>query len=201
MRESFFGEQQTYDRLKETMGAFGNVNEARFNYVQDLLGTIWAWLGMSKVQIKLMLGVSDAKAKRFRSKAKLFDFVDKHTEPKYASLEWQLLTSMFTAFYIRIGGLRVMSEIDPIAAHEAYLSLCRGLHFDRQKRFTPFLEGFDNFVVLAKSLREKHLSLSYCNICKCYYAKHYDPQKDMYRGHCPFCEFRDVYVNRDLIGS
>lgn len=201
MRESFFGEKQTFKKLTDSIKAFKIDNEARFDYVQEQIGIIWAWLGMSKVQIKLLLGVSDAKAKRFRSMAKEYGFVVKHIEPKCTSLEWRLLASIFTAFYVRIGGVYVMSELDPIAANESYLSLCRGMVFDRERRFSAYLDGFDNFVVLAKTLREKHISLEHCGICDCHYVKYYDPQRDMYGGHCPFCEFRDIYVNRDLLGA
>lgn len=200
-RESFFGEKQTFEELTNSIKAYKIDNTARFDYVQDQMGIIWAWLGTSKVQIKLLLGVSDAKAKRFRKTAKKYGFVEKHVKPKYGTLEWRLLASLFTAFYLRIGGFNVMSELDPIAANESYLSLCRGMSFDTEGRFSAYLDGFDNFVSLAKTLREKHISLDYCKICNCLYLKHYDAQKDMYKGDCPFCEFRDTYVNRDLLGA
>lgn len=200
--ETYPGELQTLDGLLVSSVSEEPFNKDRYEFILGLIGIFLAFIGFSKVQIKIILGISDSKSKRYRSKSKKFGFIDKHIEPKYSSLEWQLLEAFYVAFYSRIGGSSVMISFDLFAAHEAYLSLVRGITaFDKENRFTSYLSGIDNFIELAKAFRQGHICLEYCSICKCYYVKHYSDDKQAFEGDCPFCEFRDIYVNKWLTGG
>lgn len=181
--------------IKQTVDGVDRDGFKRLEYFQDILGQFWAFLGLSKSQIKILLGVSDAKSKRYRVTSKRFGFVSKHETPKNTSLEWKILKAIFIVFYIRIGGPeKVMIHVDPQIAHEAYLCLLRGLSSDLTKGFKPYLTAFDNFFELAKDVRQAHISLEYCHVCNCYYVKQYNEETGAYEGECHFCTYRDTYV-------
>ena len=155
------------------------------------------------VQLAKMFGVSDARSKRYRSLARKCGFIDKHCEPKYSTLDWRMLSSIFIAIYCRIGGLKVLSSVDLIAEHEAYTAIVRGIEAAPvlKARFWPYLQGNDNFVQLAMEYRQGHLCLDFCDICKCSYVKTYDTSEKTFTGGCSFCEFRDTFVFRIPTGA
>lgn len=201
------------DSLLSSVGPFKQVqdifktktdyNVERYEYVRELMAEFLSFLGFSKTQVKTLFGVSDARSKRYRSQARKCGFIDKHCEPKYSTLDWQLLCSIFIANYRRIGDSKVMSNVDPIAEHEAYTAIVRGIEAAPvlKARFWPYLQGNDNFVQLAMELRQGHVCLEFCDICKCCYAKTYDTTENAFTGGCPFCEFRDTFVFRTPTGA
>ena len=196
--EKFIGELRTFEEIKDLVAKQNPVHFARYEYFKKIMGHFYAFLGMSKAQIKIIMGVKDATCKSYRQDAVKFKFAPRHIDMKYSTLEWRLVESMFVANYARIGGDRVMISMDPLVAHETYVALQRGLENHAPESILPFRMGFDNFVDLAKSFRQGRVCLEYCDICNCYHAKRYDPEKKLYAGGCPFCEFRDIYVTHFL---
>ena len=173
-------------------------NQNRTIFLRGMSASMLSIMGISKAQTKIMFGISDAKAKRYRSKAKELGYIDKHVEPKTSLLEWRIIESIFVAIYVRIGGSKVSGKIDPFVAHESFCALRRGLVFDKEGTFKNLTVGFDNFVHLAMLYRQGHLSVAYCPICKCNYAKRRNAETGTAEGDCPLCNFRDVHVDRWL---
>lgn len=192
-----------FKQVHDIVATKTDYNVDRYEYFKELMAMFASFLGMSKTQVKTFFGVSDARSKRYRSLARKCGFIDKHCEPKYSTLDWRMLSSIFIAIYCRIGGLKVLSSVDLIAEHEAYTAIVRGIEAAPvlKARFWPYLQGNDNFVQLAMEYRQGHLCLDFCDICKCSYVKTYDTSEKAFTGGCSFCEFRDTFVFRIPTGA
>lgn len=201
LQNEFSDEMRPFQLTREMLGIQENAKQNRSVFFRGMNAIFWSFMGLSKIQLKLHFGISDAKSKRYRSIAKEYGFIGKHVEPKTSYIERKIIESIFVAFYARIGEGKVLGLLDPFVAHEAFSALCRGLSFDEKGFFKEHITGFDSFAELAKAYRQGHLSLEFCPICQCNYVKYLNAGTGVCEGDCPLCEYRDVHVSRWLTGG